>query len=194
MVVVGVAEKSHPKKGRIWLCHCDCGSDIEVPTSRLTHKNTTSCGCLRKELAREKMTKHGYEGTRLYKCWDAMKRRCNDKTGKWSKTYRDITICNEWLNPKSFIDWALANGYNDNLTLDRVDNTKGYYPENCRWTTPKEQAWNRGNNIYIVYNGNRRLLVGVLEECGIMPGTKEYARIYNRVYKYHWPIEQALSV
>jgi len=193
LLVVDVTEKSHPKKGHIWLCHCDCGNDIEVPTSRLTHKITTSCGCLRKELARKKMTVHGYEGTRLYKCWDAMKRRCNDKTGKWSKTYKNIIICDEWLDPKVFIDWALANGYNNNLTLDRIDNTKGYYPENCRWATPKEQARNRANNKYITYNDKRRLFIEVLEEHGIMPGTKEYQRAYYRVYKLHWSMERALS-
>ena len=90
--------------------------------------------------------KHGGFGTRLYRIWIGMKDRCFNKNGSNYYAYgaKGIVVCDEWKNSfEAFRSWALENGYEDTLTLDREDNDKGYYPDNCRWATSKEQLLNR---------------------------------------------------
>ena len=96
--------------------------------------------------------------TRLYKCYKLMKNRCYNTNDKRYNIYgaRGISVCDEWLGDKgslNFIKWALSNGYKDNLTLDRIDNDKGYCPSNCRWATRKEQSNNLRCNKKYDYNG-----------------------------------------
>jgi len=91
--------------------------------------------------------KHGGFGTRLYRIWFSMKARCFNSNNKFYKNYggRGIKVCNKWLEFIPFRDWALNNGYAENLEIDRIDNDKGYYPENCHWTTTAINCQNRGN-------------------------------------------------
>lgn len=95
--------------------------------------------------------KHGMEGTRLYSIWVSMKARCNNpNAGNYHKYgAKGIKICSEWNDAKTFIDWAIANGYKEGLTLDRKDNNLGYNPDNCKWSTMIEQQNNRCNNLII---------------------------------------------
>lgn len=90
---------------------------------------------------------HGQSHTRLYRCWADMKNRCLCKTSKWYDHYggRGITVCDEWMRFEPFAEWAYSNGYSDDLTIDRIDNDKGYYPENCRWATQHEQSMNKSH-------------------------------------------------
>lgn len=92
-----------------------------------------------------KTKKHGMSHTRIYRCWIDMKSRCLCKTNPWYSHYggRGITICNEWMNFEPFYKWAIENGYSDSLTIDRIDNNKGYYPWNCKWSTQQEQSLNK---------------------------------------------------
>jgi len=118
-----------------------------------------------------------------------MIQRCENPNTHNYKDYggRGITVCDEWHNPVVFIDWALANGWEEGLTLDRIDNDGNYEPSNCRWATRKEQQRNRRNNHLITFDGKTQTVVQWAEEVNISPQT-----LYSRISKYHWPIERAL--
>lgn len=180
-----ISEASNSKSGRTqWNCICDCGKEKIVPTKWLRNGQAVSCGCYN----REKSTKHGMCQTRTYKIWAGMISRCtNPQNSRW-KRYggRGITVCNKWLEFESF--------YKDmgeapvNCTLDRVNNDKGYSPENCRWTTPKVQSNNRENNRRITCNSETKTLSEWAEQTGLSKTV-----IANRL-KNGWSVDDALSV
>lgn len=129
-----------------WLCKCDCGKTSVVNGRYLTHGNTTSCGCFHKEMLSKRSTTHRKVHTRLYSIWTNMISRCTNEKVPCYHCYggRGITVCDEWKNDfMTFYEWAMANGYADNLTIDRADNDGNYEPSNCRWITMKEQSQNR---------------------------------------------------
>lgn len=128
---------------------------------------------------------------RLYFIFNQMKQRCYNPKNKRYKNYggRGIKICDEWLNnPNLFFEWALANGYNYTLTIDRIDCNKGYEPNNCRWVTQKFQQNNRTNNRIITYKGKSQTLSQWCEELGI-----PYSKMKHRVNEMHWSIEKAFE-
>lgn len=113
---------------------------------------------------------HGKSNTRLYRTYKHMKERCYNKNDKRYKWYgrRGITICKEWLNDfQAFYDWAISNGYNDTLTIDRIDVDGNYEPDNCRWVDMKTQANNRRSNVYLTYNGKTQTMVEWSKELNI---------------------------
>ena len=139
------------REGRAtWLCQCECGTIREVVGKSLISNISKSCGCTRKEAAAlassAKNTKHGMKNTRLYTIWHSMKGRTLYPSTHSYEIYggKGIRVCKKWKDDfLSFANWAVENGYNDTLTLDRIDNDKDYCPENCRWVTWKQQANNR---------------------------------------------------
>ena len=143
--------------------------------------------------------------TRLNRAYRNMKARCYNPNVESYCNYgaRGITVCEEWLNSKmiktnhgtqslgwlSFKEWAMKNGYNDNLTIDRIDNNKGYSPENCRWVDRKVQANNRNFCRYITYKGKTQNLKQWCEELNL-----NYKAVHRRIKVLHWSIEKALSI
>lgn len=160
------------EKGTYWKCLCNCGNVKSVSSTSLKRGRVRSCGCLKDEYVKklaDSVATHRQTKTRLYREWFAMKQRCNYKKHKQFKNYggRGISVCKEWMNSfESFRDWALCSGYNDSLTIDRIDVNGNYSPENCRWITHKVQQNNRTNNRYITHNGETKTL-------------SEWCEIYN---------------
>jgi hypothetical protein len=134
------------KEARYGLYKCGfCGNEFKAITNDIKRGKTKSCGCYNKRRTSETHKTHGLRFTRLYSIWVNIKDRtlnlkCNDYPNYGG---RGITICDEWKNDfKSFYDWAMSNGYSDELSIDRIDNDEGYFPENCRWTTQTIQRRN----------------------------------------------------
>ena len=125
---------------------------------------------------------------RLFNIWRDMIRRCENPKRQNYKWYgaKGITVCEEWHDFDTFVKWALSSGYKDNLTIDRIDNSKNYEPSNCRWLNKKEQCRHRTSNILITYKGETHTLVEWCEITGINPQT-----MYNRYHK-NWEVEKML--
>lgn len=144
---------STPQGTATWRCLCDCGNLCVTEGAKLRKHNTRSCGCLHDETARKRLTIHGKSETRLYAIWKALKQRCYNHSDKDYDRYggRGITVCSEWLHSfQAFFDWSMTNGYDENAltgqcTIDRIDNDKGYSPDNCRWVDMKVQRHNRSD-------------------------------------------------
>lgn len=173
-----------------WKCRCDCGNEIVVRGYSLRVGNTQSCGCLQKEKNLELRTTHGQRHTRLYNIWCSVRRRCSTPSASCYKYYgaRGIEVCEEWNDFIVFMDWALSNGYADNLTIDRIDPNGNYCPENCRWITLKEQQSNKRNNHYIEFNGERKTLQEWADTIGIT-----HATLLERIKRWG-SIEEALTI
>ena len=174
----------------IWTCLCDCGRFVDVRVDHLTSGATTSCGCYMREKAKNVVTTHGLTQSRLYGIWRNMKTRCENENNKNHSHYggRGITVCEEWRESfEAFRDWARANGYRDDLTIDREDTNGPYSPDNCRWATMVEQQNNRRNNRCLEYNGESKTIAQWARDTGIRENT-----IRSRL-KYGWSIQRTLT-
>lgn len=139
-----------------WLCQCDCGNTKEICGDNLRSGSSNSCGCETSRSTIERSEKHGFarrgkNRSRLYSIWAKMISRCECKNDKAYCFYgeRGISVCEEWHEFVVFKDWAYANGYLDNLTIDRIDFNGDYEPSNCRWITQSEQTRNTRRNTFV---------------------------------------------
>ncbi|MCH5261605.1 MAG: hypothetical protein J1F42_01705 [Lachnospiraceae bacterium] len=161
-----------PGKKKKWFCKCDCGKKIIVSGSNLQSGHTKHCKDCGLKLSNESKVKHGKTRTKIYYVWQGMINRCDRPSHKSYCDYgaKGIFVCDEWHNSKTFIDWALSNGYKEGLEIDRIDTNGSYCPENCRWVDRFENANNKTNNKIISHLGVERTLA-------------EWARFYGVNYK-----------
>lgn len=180
-----VVKLAHCEGGQAhWLCSCDCGKDTVARGSHLRTGHTISCGCKKGHIS------HHESKTRLYHIWRNMLDRCFNIKNPQYESYgaRGILVCDEWFEYVPFRDWALANGYSKELSIDRIDNDKGYYPENCRWATAVQQANNTRKTRLVSYNGKTQSISEWARELHIKQST-----LSMRINKYGWSAEKALG-
>lgn len=179
--------------GAYWVCKCDCGNIKQVNSQILRNGRSQSCGCLHYEQQSKRASTHGKSKTRLYNVWAGMRERCYCPSCNAYKYYGavGITVCDEWKDYVAFERWALANWYNQHAkphqcTIDRIDNSKGYSPDNCRWVDSAVQANNTSANICISFNGKTQNLSEWCKELAM-----NYHRTYDRLFRYGWSVERA---
>lgn len=185
------ANKGHRK----WNCICDCGNHSSVFATNLNRGATTSCGCLSSRHGATKLkeinTKHGMSNSKLYHVYYGVLYRCTKENSKAFKHYggRGISICDEWKNSfESFNQWAITNGYEEGLTIERIDNNGNYEPTNCKWIPQSEQVNNRRTNIYATINGETKTLKEWSRISGI-----SYTTLRSRKMRYKWDDADLLS-
>lgn len=176
-------------KNTMWLCKCDCGNETVTCGGRLVSGTTKSCGCLK---LKGYNWKHEGSNTRIYNIWYSMKQRCYNPNCHAYKWYgaRGILMCEEWLCEngfENFRDWSLLNGYEEHLTIDRINNDGNYEPSNCRWATYREQGNNKSINRIIEYGGESHTLSEWSEITGIKTAT-----LHNRIKK-GWSYEKCIE-
>ena len=165
----------------VWECLCDCGNITKVRGNNLRSGAVKSCGCRRSRI-KPTMT-HNMSKTSLYSRWALIKRRCDSPNYPSYKDYggRGIKVCKEWHDSfENFADWALNNGYSENLTIES--------PENCTWITKSEQARNRRSSYSIKYKGKTQNLTDWCKELNL-----PFKTIHSRIYRQGWSFERALS-
>lgn len=195
LTIIGFS-KAKGKTGWRWDCKCECGKTVySIKPQHIKCGQTRSCGCLKSEQDHinivGKNKTHGKSDSRLFRIWALMKSRCDNPHCPAYKNYggRGIKVCNEWHdNFQSFYDWAMSHGYTDELTIERIDNDKGYSPDNCCWITREEQARNKRNIRYVELDGERIPLKTACKRLGL-----PYKAIHLRVTRYGMSIEDALS-
>jgi len=174
--------------GGKWIFECKCGNQFLSYPSRVIGGHKKSCGCTRWE---SKVT-HRKGNSEYYHGWWSMMQRCYNEKHHNYKRYggRGITVCEEWKNPVNFIEWAeITNGKSRNgRTLDRIDNNKGYSPDNCRWATLKDQSRNREVTKFVTIGSETKPLSEWLEIYGVDK------RIFHmRVKKLGWNTVDAIT-
>ncbi len=180
---------------KFWKCRCDCGNIIETSHELLVSGHSKSCGCSMGEASKIKFANYKSlrtENQRLYKIWCGMKVRCYTPTDLHYPNYgaRGIIVCDEWkFSFAQFYLWAMTNGYNDTLTIDRIDVNGNYEPSNCRWITNRDQQYNKRTTKYYTIYGEKLLLHQIVEKYGIKPVT-----FYARINRYGFTPEQAVSI
>lgn len=188
-----VIRRSGTGKGRQsqWFCKCDCGADVFALSHNLRSGNTNSCGCLRVDMAKEQHTKHGFKHHPLYEVWKNMRSRCYNTRNPDFRYYggRGVFVCDEWKgDPSCFIGWSISHGWKSGLQIDRINNDKGYSPNNCRFVTPRANCNNRRCTLQIdgepasewfdSHNTNPDL-------C--------YSRFYYRYFYSGWSLDDSLN-
>ena len=178
---------------RKWLCICDCGNKHEVTSYNLVHEKTTRCAICSNKAVAEKQFVHGRKPTHLFNCFANMNTRCYNPNYYLFQHYggKGIKVCDEWRGKYGFINfrkWAFENGYKEGLSIDRIDNSKSYCPENCRWVTMTVQQNNRTNNRVLTINGTTDTMANWSKKSGI-----PYSTIQQRL-KRGWSEQEAISI
>lgn len=169
---------------------CDCGNIKTIRVYNVTSESTKSCGCKKHINMTPRNIKHGLCYSRLYNIWRKMIYRCKSKSYHEYEYYggRGIKVCEEWENNfLTFYNWAINNGYKDNLSIDRINTNGNYTPDNCKWSTSEEQGNNKRNNINITINDKTQTLAQWCKELNL-----KYTTVLMRI-KRGWSYEEALE-
>lgn len=184
--------RERTRNGQIKLdCVCDCGCRCKVLRAHIVSGHTKSCGCYQREVATRNGSRratHGMSKERIFVIWYHMIKRCYDEKNKAYSYYggRGITVCEEWRDdPLAFKKWALANGYKEDLTIERIDVNGNYCPENCTWITLQMQNYNRRDTRR--YKGKSLRIWA--KELGLDPN-----KVISRVKILNWSPEEALEL
>lgn len=168
LTVIRRAENAPGSHRALWLCECDCGKTVTMRGDVL-RSGSSSCGCVGNR-------KHGGcsggKLSSLYVIWRDMRARCNYQNNVGYHLYgaRGISVCREWdTDFAAFRDWSLSHGYQDGLTIDRIDPNGNYNPDNCRWATNAEQQVNKRNTVFVEVQGERKPLSHVARQHDISP-------------------------
>ena len=204
LTVIGRAPDRISKRGdarHYWTCQCSCGNVVERRDDGLLRGTSVSCGCSRKErmstFMKERMAGkviYGDSRERIHNIWYLMKYRCEDKTSPSYDRYggRGIYVCEEWSDGIDgyfrFKEWSLANGYSEDLTLDRIDNDSGYSPDNCRWVDMYIQGNNKRTNRMVEYAGRTQTLSEWSRELGI-----NMKVLHRRLDELGWDVNRAFT-
>lgn len=185
-----VPKESSPFPFATWKSRCMCGNDYYLCSYALKNGTLNSCGCEKSGSNQGRRITHGMSNSLLYKKWEDMKARTtNPNSWKWNEYGgRGIALYDDWNDFVNFADWAFDTGYEDNLTIERIDVNKGYEPSNCRWATMKEQGNNRRNNTVYTINGETLTNSEWAERAGLTPGGLDH-----RVKVLGWSLEEAVS-
>lgn len=173
LTAISVDESKSTPHTKYWFCQCVCGNTRSLQTYQLTSGKVTSCGCKNK---RTQLSNYLANRKRMYSIYNSMISRCyNPKVTSYNYYgAKGITVCNEWRNSfKSFAEWSEKNGYNDSLSIDRIDNSQGYSPSNCRWVELSEQFRNKTTSVSYTFNGETHNLK---EWCEILNFDYELAK------------------
>lgn len=170
-----------------WKCRCSCGNAGVITTSQLISGKSKCCKDCAYKIVGNKNRKHGMSEDRIYKIYTGMKIRCYDENIEHFDKYggRGIKICDEWLGDKgfeNFYKWAMANGYKEGLTIDRINVNGNYEPSNCRWVAKKEQANNRRTNVFITVDGVKMTTAQAAEKYGV-----KYETLRSRIKSGYSP-------
>ena len=155
--------------------------------SYVTSGHSKTCGCGK---THHGAITHGESKTRLYVIWGIMKERCLSSSDRYKRySGRGIKVCDEWNNYENFASWARANGFEEDLGIERIDNDGDYCPENCKWIKRPLQARNRETTLWVEYQGKTMSLA---EACEI--AQVPYKRAFSRIKYMNWPVERALTI
>ena len=189
---ITVLNVAYIKKGhKYYNCVCECGNAKVISGSHLASGASKSCGCMVGIRNIERFTTHGQSKSRLYRIWRGIKNRCLNPNDTNYPYYggRGITISDEWLNNfEAFQAWSQNNGYDESLTIDRIDVNGNYEPNNCRWVNRKVQARNKRDNHLVTINGITKYITDWVEESPVSLTT-----IYQRI-RDGWTVEDAILI
>jgi hypothetical protein len=185
-----IAYAGHSSAHRVmWDCACECGEKVTVRVDHLRDGGTQSCGCRVKRRMATLNRTHGKSNTPLYRVWRGMIQRCEDANSPHFQYYggRGITVCAEWRNSFEAFERDMASGYRAGLSIDRVDNDRGYSASNCRWATDTQQSRNRRFNRLLTFEGETHCVTEWAELIGIKSTT------LSERLRRGWPVERALT-
>lgn len=192
LTVLGATLHTYKNGTTAWFWHvrCDCGNENDMRPIEIIKGKIVSCGCYRKsgKQVEKRCLVHGESHTRLHNIWCGINKRC-DPTHANMRNYskNNISMCEEWRDYTKFAEWARTNGYQEDLSIERINVMGDYCPDNCTWISMEKQARNRTTTRWVEYQGRRMSLAEAAEITGL-----PYKQVHARL-KSGWSLEDALT-